>query len=362
MNEIQKDQEIPVKEQVKKFAIKSMYGFQTVMTFGLGKHLGIFNYLYEKAKENTGRISSISFTIEELSENLNLNLKYLDGWFHMALECGIFEIEEYDKRIAKTAPHVYDLLINPKSMVYIGSMIKGFYNTTLVQELLFDNFKTGKIESFSDFPGEFYKEGQQMSAGIGKFVENLFSKYCKQNKRNLQRNGTALEIGCGYGLNLENWATKYKRAHFVGIDIDPLGISHAKNLIEQNNWNDRVEVLTIPLEDYMDKTDIKFDIIILNQVLHEMDPDENYRRNAFKNIYTLLKDDGLFIVAESMIPDTFAPNQRNQLFNVMHKWLEVPFWSRFYDEKTFKDFIDSTPFSSAELIKEGENYFWAIRK
>jgi len=75
---------ITMKEQLKKFAIKGMVGFQTVMIYGMGRQLGIFNYLYEKSKTQSskGKVSSISFNLEELSKKLNLDLTYLDGWLH----------------------------------------------------------------------------------------------------------------------------------------------------------------------------------------------------------------------------------------------------------------------------------------
>ncbi len=87
LNQTKDEPEITMKEQIKKFAIKSMIGFQTVMIYGIGRQVGIFKYLYEKSKSQPteGKITSISFTLEELSENLNLDLKYLDAWLHLAI-------------------------------------------------------------------------------------------------------------------------------------------------------------------------------------------------------------------------------------------------------------------------------------
>ena len=64
----EKDQdniEVSMKDQMKKFLIKSLYGFLTVLMFGLGRRTGILDYLLEKAKKqsNTDTISSITFTI-----------------------------------------------------------------------------------------------------------------------------------------------------------------------------------------------------------------------------------------------------------------------------------------------------------
>ena len=356
---------ITLKEQLKKLAVKSMYGYQTVLLIGLGRRLEIFNYLYEKAKSSSSgeKVNSVSFTLEELSEKLNLDLKYLDGWVHMALECGLFKIDESQERCVKTAPHIYELLVDQEGMFYMGSMLGVFYLMAPLQETLYENFKSGKTESFLEAPTEAYREAQRASGRITSINERLFAKFCKDDRKKLMKQGAAiLEVGCGYGFTLQIWAKKYKKANYVGIDIDPNGIAHAKELVKKNNWSDRIDVSKIPLEEYVKTANTKFDMVILNEVLHEMPTDDSYRKGVFENIYTLLKDDGIFIVGESIIPDTFAPKKGFLLYEVAHKWLEVPFGSKFYDEKSFRELIDSSPFKSAELIRERGNYFWAIRK
>lgn len=359
--------EITLKEQLKRFAVKGMYGYQTVLLIGLGRRLGIFNYLYEKSKSSISgeKITYVSFTLDELSEKLDLDLIYLDGWIHMGLECGIFEIDESRERCVKTAAHIYELLVNQEGMFYMGSMLGVFYLMSLFQDTLYENFKTGKTENILETPIEAYREAQRASGRITSINERLFAKFCKDDRKKLMKPGASiLEVGCGYGFTLEIWAKKYKKVNYVGIDIDPNGIAHAKELVKKNNWSDRIDVSKIPLEDYVKTTNTKFDMVILNEVLHEMPPDDSYRKGVFENIYTLLKDDGIFIVAESIIPDTFAPKKGKAflLYEVAHKWLEVGFGSKFYDEKSFRELVESSPFKNVELIRERGNYFWAIRK
>jgi len=364
MSQEKNNSEITMNEQLRNFMVKSMYGFQTILCYGLGKRLGIFDYLNQKAHSeiSEGKISSISFTVEDLSENLKLGADYLEAWLHMSIVCGIFEIDKSCKRCAKTAPHVFELLVDSDSMFYLGDFIANFYNMAQGQDLLIEGFKTGTTIRFSEVTGDMYKEGQKASARFGTLVERLFAKYCKEDKRKLSRGAKALEVGCGYGFNLENWAKKYKKAYFTGIDIDPEGIAHAKKLMGKYNWGDRVKILEIPIEKFAKSTETKFDVIMLNMVLHEMDPDESYRIEAINNLYPLLKDEGLLIIGDTLVPDTFDITADPQLYDIMHKWFEVSFGSRFYDESTFQELINSTPFKRTELIREGGSYFWAIRK
>ncbi|MFX1377643.1 MAG: class I SAM-dependent methyltransferase [Promethearchaeota archaeon] len=363
----QNEKEVTIKDQMKKFLIKGFYGFNTVLTFGLGQRLGIFDYLYEKTKSSTAgsSLSSIIFTIEEISEKLNLNLKYIDAWVHLGLVCGLFEINDAIKKEIKTAPHVYSLLIDCNHMFYVGDTIGAFYYLAPYQDSIFEYIKgrkqLGTKEFYNEYPEDVIRATQRMSARVGSLVERLFSKNFKDFCRSLTSDSSILSVGCGYGYTLAMWAKKYKKAQFVGIDIDSRGTLAAQKLIEENNMSDRVEILEIPLDKYTKQSEKKFNLILLNQVLHEMEKDKAYRFNVFNDLYVLLKDGGILLVGESMIHDTFDWQQEFQLFDVMHKFLEADF-AGFYDEITFKEFINSTPFKDYEFIKDKGTYFWVLRK
>jgi len=366
-NTSRNEKEITISEQMKKFLIKGFYGFNTILTYGLGLRLGIFDYLYKQAKSlsETTTISSVIFTIEEISEKLNLNLKYVDAWVHIGLECGLFEINDPIKKEIKTAPHVYSLLIDRNHMFYVGDTIGAFYYLAPYQDSILEYIKgAGKLsttEFYDEYPEEVIRATQKMSARVGSLIERLFAKNFKDFCRHLRKDSSILSVGCGYGYTLAVWAKKYKKARFVGIDIDSRGTSAAQRLIEENNWSDRVKILEIPIGKYTKQSETKFNLILLNQVLHEMENDKAYRLSVFNDLYTLLKDDGILLVAESMIHGTLDPPKEFQLFDVMHKFLEADF-AGFYDEQSFKQFVDSTPFNKAEFIKDKGTYFWAVRK
>ena len=205
------------------------------------------------------------------------------------------------------------------------------------------------------------KDLQERGARFGALAERLFSRKFEDFCKHLQKEGNIFELGCGYGFNLETWAKKYKGARFVGIDIDHSAIIYAEELIKSNNWSNRIKIFETQIEEFTHSFKEKFDLIILNQVLHEMNTDENYRKDVFKNLHSLLNDNGILLIGESMIPDTFALKKRFQLFDITHKFTEVKA-SLFYDEKSFQEFINSTPFTRAEFFKEGGSSIWVIRK
>jgi len=355
--------EISIKDQIKKFAITSLYGFNTIILIGMGRKLGIFEYLHENNEPitNSNDYNRIKFTINELMENLNLDANHLDAWLHLALECGLFEIDNVSQKILKTAPFVYELLIDKTNSSYVGGTLGAFYNIALSQEIMLKNFTTGEAMDLLKLPYDIVKDLQERSKRFGRLIEEVFSKSFSDFCKILDEKGSVLEVGCGYGFNIETWANKYKNTRFIGIDIDPQGIKFAQKLIEQKIWNDRIKFFNISTYNYAQTIKDKYDLIILNQVLHEMDPDEKYRRQVFKDLHLLLKDKGILLVGESMVPDIFAPKEPFKLFDITHKFSEAGS-SRFYNEKTFKTFIDSTPFTKASFMKERGIKFWVIRK
>ena len=362
MSEGKKEKGVTIEEQIGKYH-QSIFGFNTMLILGAGCKIGIFDYLYEKGKSSTqDKITSITFTPEEIILNLKLSPFYLDGWLHMAVACGIFELEDSCERCLISAPHIYDLFINRDSMFYKGNTAALMNIMALNQEFLINNFKTGNTKDYRDFPPEDCKNGQVAIAIGGAKIEQLFSNRKADFQMKFMNNGLFLEVGCGYGFNLEAWVKKYEKVKFVGIDIDPNGIAEAKKLIQKKGWEDRVELIEVSVSDYAKTNSNKFDLIMLKQVLHEMDSNENYRRQALEDIYTMLKDDGILIIGENMIPDLFKSRNEVNFLQILHKMLDLPFGSRFYDDDTFKELIYSTSFKKAEKIEGDDIYFWAITK
>lgn len=360
-NEIEGD--ITLRDQIKKFAIESLFGFNTIILIGMGRRLGIFDYLYVKGNKlsPTKDYIVVKFTPNELSENLGLDSKYLDAWLHLAIECEIFEIDNPNEKLLKTSPYVYELLIDYNHNSYVGGTLGAFYNIALTQESMLNNFKTGESIKLLQLPSEIIKDLQERSRRFGSLIQSLFAKHYNDFCEILNQNGLILEVGCGYGYNLETWAKIYKNARIVGVDIDSTAIMSTQKMIVQNNWNQRVRIIKTSVHELKDTITEKFDLIILNQVLHEMDLDESSRIDFFSDLYFLLKDNGILLVGESMIPDTFTPKSKFRLFDITHKFSEAGS-AHFYNEKTLKEFIDSTLFTKAKFIKEGGTYFWVVKK
>ncbi len=359
-----KENQVTIFEQIKKFSIKSLYGFQTVIIYGLGARLGIFDYLYAKGKEagKSGYVEDVSFTLDELAQETSLNEEYLEAWLHMGVECGLFEIDNSESRILKTAAHVYALLIDRENMLYVGGNLSTFYLMAPYQDVLVENFKTGLKLEYLDLPPQDYQLGQSACTITSKAVEDIYSSKFEEHRRLLSEGGSILEIGCGYGYNLGIWAENHEKTRIVGIDIDPNGVAFTQEIVKKNNWQDRVEVLHTSINNYASSHSMEFDLILMNHVLHEMDPDDSYRIKAFADLHSMLKDGGILIVVEHNIPDMFEPKGRSLFFEVWHKLFEVGLKSKFYTKDEFQEFVGSTLFKTAELVEDKNAYFWVLKR
>ena len=249
------------------------------------------------------------------------------------------------------------------SPYFLGDAYGSIFRIALQQEEIFNYFKSGELLDRTNVSEDIVMEGHRTTARMGLRLERYFSKNFPEIQKGLLKGGTILEVGCGYGFNLQNWANNYPNSEIIGIDIDEKAIDYTKQLVSKNKWKERIEILNISLtNNELLNEKYKFDLIILNQTLHELKIDENYRKKALNTLYSLLKDDGLILVGESMVSELFDQDRKPQLLEALHKWQEVCVNSKFYNEKSFKELISFIPFQSAELIREVDYYFWVLKK
>lgn len=108
-----------------------------------------------------------------------------------------------------------------------------------------------------------------------------------------------LDVGCGTGSLLIEIKNKYPKAEVVGIDPDPNILHIAHNKLEQAGVNAQlkqgvVQELPFPTS--------SFDLVTSTLVFHHL-PTE-VKRQAIKEIYRVLKENGRFLLADFGKPGT----------------------------------------------------------
>lgn len=114
----------------------------------------------------------------------------------------------------------------------------------------------------------------------------------------VNREDRILDLCCGTGtLTILLSKLFYSDCKIIGVDISQGQIAQAQKKIGNNSDNLIFNVMDAKSLDFKDDN---FNIVIISAALHEMDKDE--RINVLREIYRVLKSDGIFLIFEHHEP------------------------------------------------------------
>ena len=153
-------------------------------------------------------------------------------------------------------------------------------------------------------------------------MEEVSSKTQMTKIRNFERGFMAthlLNIGCGDGTLIVQFANAFNNSRFVGINPDVHGIEAAKATISQMELEERVTVENIGGEKISYKDE--FDMVSMVVTLHEISPD--VRESVVEKAYQALKGGGYIMILDFPYPCNLE-DFRNPVY-------EYPILDQFYE-------------------------------
>lgn len=120
------------------------------------------------------------------------------------------------------------------------------------------------------------------------FVDEKFAPIAAHN--DLSRVRRVLDVGCGPGTNAAN----FQHADYVGIDMNPSYIEHARSKFGRT-------FIAADVTQYRVAPDERFDVILLNSLLHHIDLEGV--EELLAHLATLLTDDGHIHIIELVLPE-----------------------------------------------------------
>ena len=146
-------------------------------------------------------------------------------------------------------------------------------------------------------------------------VDFVFEKTELVDKKDMN----ILDVGCGYGQQDIVWSSKLdKTCEITAIDISETQIQHAKEKNKAINVTFEIgDALTLD-EIYNDNS---FDTVIsLESAFHYSD-----RPKFFKNVNTILKPTGRFVITDITLKDDYTPSFVSDIFiKIFSDFLHVP--------------------------------------
>jgi ubiquinone/menaquinone biosynthesis C-methylase UbiE len=102
-----------------------------------------------------------------------------------------------------------------------------------------------------------------------------------------------LDVGCGTGRMLHQFAIAHPRLRYYGLDLSPYYLQHARRLLSS------VEHLSLVADnaEAMPFREGFFDAVVSVHMFHELPPEA--RRNVYRDMYRVLRPGGLLVIEDS---------------------------------------------------------------
>lgn len=336
-------EEISAKTQMKKIRDFEK-GFMATHLINIGAKLGVFEKLNEKKEEG--------LTAADLATELGLHEPYLKFWCQTAyhfqiLNCdenGRFKFQPFFDEILGDKNHFRNYLAN--ITVDVELIGKGMPNAP-------DYFRDGKtVAGFADH--EVSTMGYETTKNI--YLAFLFMIFPKADhlKELLDKGIKFLDIGCGNGSLIVQFAQAFVNSEFVGINPDIHGIEAARETISQMGLKNRVAVENIGGENLIYEN--QFDMASMVVTLHEIPP--NVREAVVQKAYSALKKNGCLLILDFPYPNNLI-EFRNPIYDygILDQFYETVMGTVHLNDEEQNQLLTRAGFKNIERMPIGKGMF-----
>lgn len=286
-------------------------GLHATHLLELGVRLGLF--------ERLGQTPS-GLPVPDLAAACGLDAGYTRCWCETA--CAL-ELLDYDPTAGyRPAPFMDELLAQPTGTFNLA----GFPTAHLVLARDYarypELFRSGGSQPYADHDQAFLTA----VAGATTTLPRMFCDAVLPNlpdlQTSLERGAAILDVGCGAGHALVTLAERFPKVRCVGIDIEPVSIGMAQQLIHEHALDGRVEARLVTEGDWPADLATGFELVTTFLVLHEIDPD--HKAAVLARCAEALKPDGALVLFDERYPSHPGElRDTTQIFAVMAQWYEV---------------------------------------
>lgn len=264
-----------------------------------------------------------------LAMQLHLDETYVCLWCDTA--CAL-QFLDYDAATGyRLAPFMDQVLGNPSSTYYLGAVPDAHLLVARDYARYPELFGTGGTQPYQEHDEPFLRAVAEATRVLPRmFIDAVMPKLAGLQAR-LQAGAAILDVGCGGGHAIVEFATRYPKVRCVGIDVEPTSIVMAQKLIEDRGLRDRVvarhtDGATLPA-DFAGA----FDLVTSFLVLHEIQP--HLKDAVLQQCVRALRHDGLLLLFDERYPSNPADlRDAAQIFAVMAQWYEMT-WGNIINTK-----------------------------
>jgi SAM-dependent methyltransferase len=230
----------------------------------------------------------------------------------------------------RMAPHLDAILGSPDSTFYLGRAARVHMILGEDYDHYAARFRAGATVQYQDHDAELIREIAASLSSLPRiFCDAVLPRLPRLAER-LAGGARILDVGCGGGAAIVEFARRFPASRVVGIDVEPLSIELARDAIASAGVEDRCEARLMGAEGLSEEA--VYDVATAFLVVHEVP--EEVKDEMFRAVTRALAPGGWFVIFDEAYPETDeAMRTMPTRFAAVAQWFELT-WGNRIDTRT----------------------------
>lgn len=325
-------------------------GFHATYVLSLGRRLGLFDGIQ---RAETG------IKPADLAQDLKLNTRYVQLWCETA--CSLELLDYSSDKGFYFPPHLDQLLGDPSSPFFIGSFPDVHHNVGRDYEDYPSRFQTGSVVPYQDHDQEMLESVATATVALPKMFLQLVLPKLPSLETRLADDCSLLDMGCGGGSAIVEFATRFPALRCTGVDLEPKSIEIAQKLIADRDLGERVNAVLLDGAALPAEMESNFDLVTSFLVLHEIHPEK--KEAVLNQCARALKPGGQMLLFDEQYPG--GPNAMRDpdlAFSVIAQWFEMTWGNVINTKDEIHQLLTRSGFQIVEETNLSRFYVVVARK
>ena len=292
-------------------------GYHATNLVEIGRQLGVWEAL-------TGAPGSTS---SDLANRLGTDPFYMDVLCRTAFA---MELVDHQGEGWRMAPHFDVILGLPDAAFYLGRAARVHMVIGAEYPEYPARFRSGQVVPYQDHDADVVHELAESLSSLPRIFCDVALPRLPRLTGRLTEGARILDVGCGGGAAIVEFARRFPASRVVGVDLEPVSIRLARERIAAAGLEDRCEAQLIGGQGLTDEA--AYDVATAFLVVHEIT--EDAKDEVFRAVTRALVPGGSFVIFDEAYPETDAAARAMPTrFAAIAQWFEVT-WGNRIDTRT----------------------------
>jgi cyclopropane fatty-acyl-phospholipid synthase-like methyltransferase len=193
-----------------------------------------------------------------------------------------------------------------------------------------ERFRGGSVVRYQDHDEGLIREIAESLSSLPRIFCDVVLPRLPRLAERLASGARVLDVGCGGGAAIVEFARRFPASRIVGVDMEPVSIQLARDLIASAAVADRCDARLMGAEGLTEEA--AFDVATAFLVVHEV-PDDT-KDEVFRAVTRALAPGGSFVIFDEAYPESDgAMRTMPTKFAAVAQWFELT-WGNRIDTRT----------------------------